>query len=162
MTDYKNLYKNCFPKVKNHILLNKGTSQDAEDIFQEALIILFKNTKKSDFILSASSSTYVFAVCRNLWLKKLNSSNLHETLSSDELDRLISTLDTSNDDSEQYMVAQKVKLVFKKMTDHCRRLIEAIFFENVPMKILMKKMGWKNKHTADNQKYKCIQQAKKI
>jgi len=29
------------------------------------------------------------------------------------------------------------------------------------MESLMIQMGWKNKHTADNQKYKCVQQVKK-
>jgi hypothetical protein len=31
----------------------------------------------------------------------------------------------------------------------------------MPLEQLMKKMGWKNKHTASNQKYKCIQMLKK-
>jgi hypothetical protein len=29
------------------------------------------------------------------------------------------------------------------------------------MSSLMQKMGWKNKHTAANQQYKCLQQVKK-
>jgi hypothetical protein len=44
---------------------------------------------------------------------------------------------------------------------HCRNLIKAIFFYRVSMERLMVKMGWKNKHTAANQQYKCIQQLKR-
>ena len=50
---------------------------------------------------------------------------------------------------------------FTKITVNCQRILKAIFFYKEPMGSLMQKMGWKNKHTAANQQYKCIQQVKK-
>ena len=49
---------------------NGGRPQDAEDVFQEALIILVGKIRKSDFKLTAKLSTYLFSVCRFLWKDK--------------------------------------------------------------------------------------------
>ena len=64
---------------------------------------------------------------------------------------------------EQEENADKEKVVtwFQKITIHCQRILKAIFYLNEPMDTLMIKMGWKNKHTATNQKYKCIEQIRK-
>src|SRR5690349_10782765 len=64
------LYKN-FPAVKKMIRLNGGSTADAEDIFQEALIVLCRKIKESGFVLSAQLSTYLFSVCRFLWKDEL-------------------------------------------------------------------------------------------
>jgi hypothetical protein len=56
---------------------------------------------------------------------------------------------------------EKVASWLTKITEHCQRILKAIFFYKEPMGSLMQKMGWKNKHTAANQQYKCIQQVKK-
>jgi DNA-directed RNA polymerase specialized sigma24 family protein len=56
-----------FPAVRKMIRGNGGNRQDAEDIFQEALIILCKRITETDFILTAQLSTYLFSVSRYLW-----------------------------------------------------------------------------------------------
>lgn len=44
------LYKNCFSAVAKYILQHNGQKQDAEDIFQEALIVLLQQLKQSSFV----------------------------------------------------------------------------------------------------------------
>lgn len=66
------IYKNSFNPVKQLILHNAGTENDAEDIFQEALIIIFKNLReKADFGLDSAFGTYIYSISRLLWLKHL-------------------------------------------------------------------------------------------
>ena len=66
------IYKNSFNTVKQLILHNAGTDNDAEDIFQEALIIIFKKLKEEpDFELTAAFNTYIYSIARLLWLKNL-------------------------------------------------------------------------------------------
>jgi DNA-directed RNA polymerase specialized sigma24 family protein len=54
----------------------KGREEDAEDLLQEALIVLWKNARKPEFTLDAKPSTYVYAVIKNLWLKQEHRQNL--------------------------------------------------------------------------------------
>ncbi len=66
------IYKNSFTPVKQLILNNAGSDSDAEDIFQEALIVVFKKLRDApDFELEASFSTYIYSIARLLWLKHL-------------------------------------------------------------------------------------------
>src|SRR5579872_5820157 len=64
------LYK-CLPPIRKHIRNNGGNRQDAEDIFQEALIILCRKVRETDFVLTAQLSTYLFRVCHLLWKDEL-------------------------------------------------------------------------------------------
>ncbi|HEY4150405.1 MAG TPA: sigma factor, partial [Chitinophagaceae bacterium] len=64
------LYKH-FPMMRKLVLTRGGTAQDAEDIFQEALIILCRKAGKPGFILTAQLSTYLFSICRFLWNDEL-------------------------------------------------------------------------------------------
>ena len=154
------LYKFYFPVVSSYIRQNKGNREDAEDIFQETIMVLFQKVRQPGFVLSSSLKTYIFSISRNLWLKRLRDNKL-----------------TAVDDFESYMlqgepfeieiVPQKTKeekLTFwlSQVTEHCQRVLKAIFFHNQPMVKLMQKMGWKNKHTAANQQYKCIGQIKRL
>ncbi len=66
------VYKNSFNPVKQLILNNAGSENDAEDIFQEALIIIFKKLKEeTDFQLTSAFTTYIYSISRLLWLKHL-------------------------------------------------------------------------------------------
>jgi len=66
------IYKNSFTPVKQLILHNAGSETDAEDIFQEALIVIFKKLRaEGDFELNAAFSTYIYSIARLLWLKHL-------------------------------------------------------------------------------------------
>ena len=66
------IYKNSFTPVKQLILHNAGSETDAEDIFQEALIVIFKKLRaEPDFKLDSAFSTYIYSIARLLWLKHL-------------------------------------------------------------------------------------------
>lgn len=66
------IYKNTFNPVKQLILNNAGSDNDAEDIFQEALIIVFKKLKDDQkFVLTSAFTTYIYSISRLLWLKHL-------------------------------------------------------------------------------------------
>ena len=65
------LYKLHFPMILHFIVSNSGTEQEAKDIYQEAIIILYENIQRDDFELTCKIKTYIYSVCRRQWLKKL-------------------------------------------------------------------------------------------
>jgi RNA polymerase sigma factor (sigma-70 family) len=153
------LYKCYFPAIATYITQLFGSTADAEDIFQEAIMVLLQKVRQADLELTSSLKTYLFAIAKNLWLKRLRDN------------KLIPVGNFEIYEAQNEMVAfelhpeptreKKVATWLTKITEHCQRILKAIFFYKEPMGSLMKKMGWKNKHTAANQQYKCIQQVKK-
>ena len=66
------IYKTYFHKIYSFIINNKGNAEEANDIFQEAVIVIYRKVKEDALVINNSSfETYLFAVCRLLWLKQL-------------------------------------------------------------------------------------------
>jgi RNA polymerase sigma factor (sigma-70 family) len=152
------LYAGCFPSIANYIRKNNGQKQDAEDIFQEAILVLLKRLEQPDSALTSSIKTYLYAISKNLWLKRLRDNRFVCTDEGVDWDRLTSQPEETESDVKG---PDHVRIWMQRITANCQRVLKAIFFSNEPMEILIKKMGWKNKHTAASQKYKCIAQIKR-
>ena len=65
------IYRENYGAIQAFIIKNSGNPDDARDIFQESMIVLFEKAKSGSFILSCQLQTYIYSVCRRLWLKKL-------------------------------------------------------------------------------------------
>ncbi len=154
------LYTFYFPSIALYIKQNQGTKADAEDIFQETIIVLLQKVRQDDFVLSSSLKTYLYAIAKNLWLKKLRDNKIKWVKDVSELETNESetmVIELHPEPSTQ----DKVENWLLKITSHCQHILKAIFIYNETMESLMTRMGWKNKHTAANQKYKCMEQIKK-
>ena len=66
------LYKKYFNVVLKYVLNNSGTEEEAQDIYQETVIVLYNNARKPDFTLNCAMQTYIYSVAKRLWLKQLN------------------------------------------------------------------------------------------
>jgi len=66
------LYKNEFPKIRSFVLSNNGQIEDAEDVFQKALMQLIARYHRKAFVIDGSFAGFFYVVCRNLWRRELN------------------------------------------------------------------------------------------
>ena len=127
------LYRH-YPLMKKMIRSRGGTSNDAEDIFQEALIILVRKVKATsqapesdqakpaEFTLTARLSTYLFSICRYLWKDEWRRRR-HEVSSDFETGLTASEeqeLDEAVGMEEQARLAEKV---LHELKDRCRELL---------------------------------------
>ena len=63
------LYTETYPIVKRYIMNRDGTLKDAEDIFHNALVLLFVKLKNEKLNIQ-SFENYLFTVCRNMWRRE--------------------------------------------------------------------------------------------
>ncbi len=156
------LYTTYYPSIEKYILSNQGAREDAQDIFQEALLILHKNIAREDFQLTSSLKTYLYAISKNLWLKTLRQRKLMTSLENQESDDPTQSAyvdqPQDNDDRTTHFVQQ----LLARIPLHCQKIIRYVFYQNEPVDKVALKMGYNNPHTASNIKYKCIQQIKKV
>jgi RNA polymerase sigma factor (sigma-70 family) len=158
---YEWIYKKYYPSIARFVQRNSGNQGDAEDIFQESVLLLYQKITAPDFKLTATLKTFLFSIARNCWLKKLRDEKL-VTISEDQLIALHDTYDfVSPEPSSEEVQHERLNAWMARITGHCQRVIKSIYFSHEPMDNLMVTMGWKNRHTAVNQKYKCIQQLKR-
>ncbi len=80
----KSIYREFFPMVRRFVLDNQGTSQDAEDLFQNALEAIYLKVREDQLVLTAKFSTYLFELCRRQWYKKFRRKKFESSVTMDD------------------------------------------------------------------------------
>ena len=157
------LYKH-FPMVRSLILRNGGTTKDAEDIFQEALIILVKKARTKNFQLTAQPGTYLFSVTRYLWKDELRRRNrqVPQELLTNSSETELSDTGTAGlkELLEEESRIKLAELALSELKDRCRELLLLFYHGGLRLKDIAARMGYSSENTARNQKYKCLEAAK--
>lgn len=157
----KMLYRDYFPMVRNLIVLNNGTEDEAKDIFQEAVIILYDKISQGEFELTSKLKTYLYSVCRRLWLKQLGGTSRTFTDISDyeELLPVEEDLTLHRERDRQF---DRMEEALNKLGEPCRTIIRDFYLMNRSMQEICDKFGYTNTDNAKTQKYKCLQRLKKL
>jgi len=155
------IYRQHYNMVQSLILSNSGYPDDAKDVFQEAMIVLYEKVRSGSFELNCQLKTYLYSVCRRLWLKRLN--QLQKTFP--EVDSLEETIPVE----EELELHEKRNLDFlimersmKNLGEPCRSLLEAYYLQKKNMTEIAGDFGYTNADNAKNQKYKCLMRLKKL
>lgn len=155
------IYKNNFIMVQSFILNNNGSFDDARDIFQEAMIVLYENAKSESFVLTCQIKTYVYSICRRLWLKRLQQLNRF----SSNVESLQETVPVEEDIEYQEKRNADFALMEKalgSLGEPCKGLLEAYYLQRKDMTEIAATYGYTNADNAKNQKYKCLMRLKKL
>jgi RNA polymerase sigma factor (sigma-70 family) len=160
-TAIESIYRENYAVIQAFIVKNNGYPDDARDIFQEAMIILFEKAKSSSFVLSCQIKTYLYSVCRRLWLKKLQKQNrynpsiemIQETVAVEE------EIDSHEKRNEDFMLMENA---LSKIGEPCKSLLEAFYIQKKSMPEIAASFGYTNADNAKTQKYKCLVRLKKI
>lgn len=147
--------------VQAFILNNNGSYDDARDIFQEAMVTLYEKAKTESFVLTCQIKTYIYSVCRRLWLKKLQqagrfvsqSENLEETVPVEE------DLELHEKRDAEFAIMERA---LGSLGEPCKSLIEAYYIQKKGMTEIAEAFGYTNADNAKNQKYKCLMRLKKL
>ena len=149
-----------FPPVRKMIRNYGGSRQDAEDIFQEALIVFCKKVRGTDLVLTAKLTTYLFSICRYLWkdeLKKRRHFKSNAVIDDDPFPDEAVNISAAVEDEREAKLAE---LVLDELGGRCRDLLLLFYTAGMKMKDIAVKMGYSSENTAKNQKYKCLETAK--
>jgi RNA polymerase sigma factor (sigma-70 family) len=155
------LYKDHYRMVQTLVTNNNGTPEDAKDIFQESIIVLYEKARAGHFELHCQIKTYLYSVCRRLWLKRL--SQLQRMLP--EMENVENTVAVEEDLDVHEQRNADFRLMEKAMHhlgEPCKSLIEAYYLQKKTMLEIASSFGYTNADNAKNQKYKCLMRLKKI
>ncbi len=149
------LYKQCRSPVRAYVLRNNGTPDDAEDLLQEAVVVLWERIRDRSYEHSAKMETFVLAVARNIWLRRLhrrkreNPGNGEAT--AQVADSELSPLETLMQDEDSSRLASSLK----ELGEPCRTILLLYYYEECSMDEIARRMGFANAETAKSKKYQC-------
>jgi RNA polymerase sigma factor (sigma-70 family) len=157
----ESIYKDNYNMVQALVIKNNGTSEDAKDIFQEAMIVLYEKAKSDSFNLNCSLSTYIYSVSRRLWLKKLMQQN--RFLIVEESENELVKVDYDIEDHERINTEfNMMERSINSLGEPCKSLLDAFYIQKRSMQEISASFGYTNADNAKTQKYKCLMRLKKL
>lgn len=157
----KYLYGEPLKKVRNYILKNNGSRDDANDVFQDAVIALFNLIKKGKYDRSKDLNGFLYVVAKNLWVDKIRRDKKRElTDFSESYDHSDYTDHLKNMMSQEKLTA--FQTLFNMQSDRCKDLLHYSIYEKLSMKEISKKMGMSNENVAKATNYRCKQALAKL
>ena len=143
------------------VMRNNGTHDDAEDVLQDALIVLWERVRSGRYEHTAALGTFLFGTARNLWLRRLARARREpptdlreDAIAGDDPDPLASVMD-----DERIGTVQKA---LDAIGDPCRTLLVLYYWEDASMEEIAHRMGFANAATAKSKKYQCKEQLKRL
>ena len=155
------IYREHYNMVQSLVVNNNGSTDDAADIFQESMIVLFEKVKSGGFELHCQLKTFIYAVSRRLWLKKLNQQQRYSSGAENMED-----VPSVEEDVEVHENRQKeftlMEAAMSKIGEPCKSLLEAYYLQKKQMQAIAADFGYTNADNAKTQKYKCLVRLKKL
>lgn len=153
------VYKEYYPTIKFLITTNSGTETDAEDVFQDALVVLYRKIARENLILTSSFKTFLYSICRNLWLQRLDRRVFsNEFLDMENLSEIQDTPYAGQPDEEleKYRLFQQH---FFRLGEDCQKILR-LFLKKVSLKEIADIMGFKTEKYAKTRKFMCKEKLK--
>lgn len=157
----KALYKKHYTIVLKFVVNNSGSSDEAQDVYQETIIVLFEAARKTGFELNCQLQTFIYSISKRLWLKQLRKQGQFLPLRESEE---IEVFDTSLDVADYLGKEQEIEKMNKSLDalgEPCKTIINDFYVHKLSMEAISEKFGYTNADNAKNQKYKCLQRLKK-
>jgi RNA polymerase sigma factor (sigma-70 family) len=155
------IYKEFFPLIRFLVTENGGAGEDAEDIFQDGIIIIYSKISLNELRLTSSFKTYMYSVCRNLWLQKLNKRKAIFDKLSDVEEYIDLPKDMLQEASiEETELHRIIQTHFLSLADDCQKLLR-LFIKNIPLREIASILGYKTEKYAKTRKYLCKEELKK-
>ena len=135
------------------------------DIYQDAILVLYENVLKNDFVFSCSIQTYLNSICRNQILKRINYSERFKIVNPDDNYEFTDNITDWHDDVidvnvERVIVMKTILIEMKESSNKCYDILVRFFYKNQTMDQIATELQYTNADNAKNQKYRCQEKLK--
>lgn len=155
------IYRENYNMIQALVINNNGSADDAKDIFQETIIVLYEKVRSGSFELNCQIKTFVYSVARRLWLKRLQQQNRFSA-PGDNIEAVVSVDEELEDHEQRNAEFDMMEKAISHLGEPCKSLIEAYYLQKQNMQTIAANFGYTNADNAKNQKYKCLMRLKKI
>lgn len=148
----KKIYQRYSHTIYSFIRDNNGNREDARDVFQDSLIIIYKMTQKREVLLTSTFLTFLHGISQRIWWQKLRKSK-----PSIEMLSLPPNIQQESSVEQRYIAQEQYNLYKEKLQtlpSRQRQVLE-LYLEGKKMREIASIAGLKNEDYAKKYKYKC-------
>jgi RNA polymerase sigma factor (sigma-70 family) len=151
----KHLYREYNPMIVDLVTKNSGSTDDALDVFQEGMVVLYEKAADPGFEWKSTLKTFLYAVCRNKWLMQLRKRRGKATLSLEPGFEKAADEDIHRD-LIQFEKRELMRKHFKQLGDDCQKVL-SMFFEGKSLREIAEVMGFAEAYSK-KKKFVCQKQ----
>jgi RNA polymerase sigma factor (sigma-70 family) len=145
------IYRRYYEKIESFLLGKGGNPEHIKDVFQEAMIVVCQKVREGGLILTCSFSTYLFAVCKNIWMHDLRKYR-YQSVEDGSLENL--SEEPEGDDEMQEKLKALYLYHFSRLSEDCQELLR-LHFNRVPLAEIQRIFGYSSEHYTSDRKYRC-------
>ena len=157
----KHLYTHGYGKVEKYILNNKGSAEQAKDIYQEAFIAVWRNIQLDQFVPRSETalSGYLYQVAKNKWIDYLRSGHFKNIVRARNIEKEYEMVEELPGEQQEYI--NDIKNGFRQLGDNCKEVLNRFYYRNETMRMIAEAMDW-TEATARNNKYRCLERLREL
>lgn len=162
------IYRQNYHIISGWLIKNGGSANDAADLFQETMVVLYSKAQEEEFRLTCSVGTYLFAISKHLWYKKLQRSSrepvalLDNTGADEDEGTGLAYEDDINAHHEREAHYEQLDNALDQLGEPCRSILKAYYHHDKSMQEIAADFGYTNPDNAKTQKYKCLSRLRKL
>lgn len=146
------LYKAHFPTVSAYVQRNNGSRTDAEDVFQEAMAVLWLKVKDGTLQDASDPGAFLFRVAKNKWLDHLRSAS-HRHMRVVPVEHIPEQEGEDAASTEERL--QRLRTVYERMDERCRTVLGRFYFDRQDLATIANALGVEEK-SIRTIKYRCM------
>ncbi len=150
------IYRNYFEALSIYVQQNRGSSQDAEDIFQETIVAFIGAVQQQKFRGESAVKTFLYSINKHIWLNELKRRGRAQTRET-VYDRI---QETDQADFTPQIIRKETTALIKSVMDTlgetCKKILLAFYYENRSMKEILDSTDFENEQVLRNKKHKCL------
>lgn len=152
------LYTDNYTSVRNFVMRNSGRPEDAEDILQDAIIIVWNYVKKPDFTLQARLTTLVMGIAQKLWLKKIRKDKKIQFIPDPYVQARIDHYDPEPMREKEELARKALNM----LDPNCKQLLTLFYFYDKSTQDIATEMNLANANVVKSRKYQCLKKLQSV
>jgi RNA polymerase sigma factor (sigma-70 family) len=142
----RQLYHQHHKMITHFVNTSGGTTEDAEDLFQELLIAFLDNLWAGNYQLrmGVKLSTYLFEVAKNLWYKKIRSRTSGTIREINYMKDYEAVTPDAPDALQQMIVVDEERwslTIFQRLNAEAQSLLRLVYLDKLSLKEIGVKLG---------------------
>jgi DNA-directed RNA polymerase specialized sigma24 family protein len=144
------LYKKAFPIVAQYIARMGGSLEEAQDVFQDTLVIYYEKVASEKAEIIVNENAYLFGIAKRLWLRRYNDGNKNQLLNDFDIE----------DVPDEIIATGKILYYLETAGKKCMELLKACYYDHLSVDNVATLFGYSTTHSATVAKYKCLEKVR--